>query len=699
LEQDGIVAKETSGYRRNTAKIALGVDLTEKLNFNTTLNYLNSSRRAISNTVSDNGEIEEFGLGGVLFNALNYAPTFAENQDDVNGFLGSEVFNPLTQRDNTFNKIDANGLEGMARLEYKPLEGLKFTSRFGFKTLTSNYRRFFPIVDYGSSKVTNNVRSSVVQGTTNTDDYTLEFFGDYKRTFGDAHTIGFTLGTSAQRRLYTQLEATGFDVPNNSIEFADISLANGIGLAKTALSERTDERRSSVFSRLQYDYKSRYLFSAMVRRDVVSVFSPENRADYFPSVTAGWNLTEESFWNATGFVNFLKIRGSYGLLGSAVGNNLYRANLDGEGVYVFDGNIVSGTASGQIPNPAAQWEVAKKLDIGMDVKLLNNKIEIVTDYFKEDREQLLIEDLPVSGISGAGAPGAGFPTVNAGTSRNEGLEFLISYNDNFSENLSFGISYNVSYIENEVIAIEGDVIPQAGSFGVGQQDPSRMEVGQPIGYFYGLLTDGIFQNQAEIDAHPSQDALGTNEIAPGDIRFKDTNGDNVIDFSDSVNIGDPIPDWYMGLNLNLSYKQFDFSAYSYAQLGQDVVRNYERDQPNVNRLDLYLDRWTGEGTSTAVPRATVGATNNKLFSDFYVEDASFLRIQNVQFGYSLPTEFIGKIGVKTCRVYVSVNNLHTFTEYSGYDPAATSSGAIGAGIDYGFYPVSRQYLLGVNLNF
>ncbi len=699
FDQDGIVAKEISNYRRNTVKVALGVDISDKLKFDTTINYINSERGTISNSVNDDtGEIEEFGQGGILFNAISYAPTFSENQDDVDNFLGAEVYNPLTQKNNTYNSIKGDGLEGSFSFDYEPIKGLKFTSRIGFKTFDNVYKRFFPIIDYGNSKVVNVTRSSVVQGTNSTNDYTFENFVNYKKTFNDEHNFELTLGMSAQKEIYTSLEATGFDVPNNSYEFADIDLADGVSEAKTAQSDRTDNRRSALFSRLQYNYKSRYLFSALIRRDVSSAFIKDKRVGYFPSFTLGWNASEEDFWNTDWTVNYLKLRGSYGELGNAVGGDLYRTLLDGEATYVFDGTLVSGVANGQIPNTEATWETAKKLDLGFDIKLLNNKIEIVADYFREDREDLLIANFPVSGISGSQAPGSLLPTVNAGTSRNEGVEFLISYNDQIGKDFSYGINYNLTYLKNEVTKINGDVVIEGGSFGVGQQAPSRMEEGQPIGYFYGLKTDGIFQNQAEIDAHPSQAALGTSNVSPGDIRYVDVNNDGVINFNDRTNIGDPIPDLLMGLNLNFQYKQFDFAMYSFAQLGKETVRNYERDQPNVNRLNLYLDRWTGEGTSNYVPRATTAATNNKLFSDFYVEDSSFLRIQNVQFGYSLPSEILDDLNLDKFRIYVSINNLYTFTDYIGYDPSATT-GIIGAGIDSGFYPVPRQYLMGLNLNF
>jgi hypothetical protein len=320
----------------------------------------------------------------------------------------------------------------------------------------------------------------------------------------------------------------------------------------------------------------------------------------------------------------------------------------------------------------------------------------VADYFLEDRIDLLIPGLPFSGILGSTAPGSGSPVVNAGTTRTKGFELMLNYEDDINDNFSFRVGYNITQLEGEVISINSDVAIEGGGFGVGQLAPSRMEVGQPIGYFYGLKTDGIFQTQTEVDAHPSQASLG-NPAQAGDLRFVDVNQDGTIDANDRTFIGKPLPDYIMGFNLAIDYKNFDFSAYAYAVLGKDMVRNYERDQPNVNRLDYYLDRWTGPGTSNEVPRATTGATSNKLFSDFFVEDASFLRIQNIQLGYSLPLP--ENIGISKFKVYASVNNAFTFSKYKGFDPAATSGNAVGGGIDPGFYPVTRQYLLGLNISF
>ncbi len=693
LEQDGIIASNKSNFQRANVKIKLGFDISEKLKFTTSANYFNNNRKTIG----------ENALGTPLFNALNYAPTYDLNQEDITGFLGNEVINPISQIANIYNEYSGSSIEGTFQLDYRPIDGLKITSRIGLKSYNDKKKEFFPIVNFGSGKVFNRDRSSVKHIENTNNSYTWDTFLTYNKLLADKHNTTVTIGTSAQRAWGDNLEATGFDVPNNAWEFADISLANGISEAKTNSSFIYDTRLSSYFARLQYDYKGKYLLSAMIRRDGASDFAPDNRIDYFSSATAGWKISDESFLEDSEIISFLKLRASYGTLGNNVGDDLYRALLSGEATYVLNGGLVSGTANGRIPNPDATWETAEKLDIGLDLNLFNNKIEITTDYFVEDRNDLLITDFPVSGILGASAPGAGLPTVNAGTTRTKGIEFFINYKDEIAKNLSLDLSYNVTKVDGEVTAVSNDIISEGGSFSVGQPAITRMEVGQPIGYFYGLKTNGIFQNQAEVDAHPSQSGLGS-EAAPGDIRYVDVNNDGLITIADRTYLGKAQANYIMGLNLRFNYKNVDFGSYMYAELGKEMVRNYERDQPNVNRLNLYLNRWTGEGTSNSVPRTTVGATTNRLFSDFFVEDASFLRIQNIQLGYSLPPKVLEKLKISQLRLYASVNNAFTFTKYNGYDPAAQGVNedqkldVFSSGIDYGFYPVSRQFILGINLS-
>jgi len=436
----------------------------------------------------------------------------------------------------------------------------------------------------------------------------------------------------------------------------------------------------------------------MLRRDASTKFGPENRVGYFPSVTAGWVLSDEEFFVPDGNWNFAKFRLSYGVLGNdQIVNNGYIGTLSGEATYVFDGSLVNGTAIGALPNPALQWEEAKKFNAGLDFGFFDYKLNVTADYFINTRDNLLISNIPVSGITGTSAPGAASPTVNAGSVRNQGLELSVGYQKRFDNELKINFSYNIATLDNEVLEVNnGTGFIEGGAFGVGQLAPSRMEVGQPIGYFFGYVADGIFQNASEVEVHPSQIALGA-EAQPGDIRYLDLNGDGVIDPNDRTNIGNPIPDYTMGLNLSFEYHGFDALVYTFASIGNDMVRNYERALSDVNRLDYYLNRWRGEGTSSEVPRVTTAATSNLVFSDFYVEDASFVRLQNIQLGYTLPLSFSANKNA-SLRIYASINNLLTFSGYRGFDPGASSGAPIGSGIDFGFYPIPRIYMIGANLN-
>lgn len=713
LDQEGIVGGDKSGFLRNTARIGLTADLSDKFKLKTNVIYTYFNRKTLN----------ENGLGSVLFNALNIPATYSAF--DANGdftkiptSLGNEIINPLAQIDNTYNDYNYKKINGNFGLDYKIFKGFVLSGSIGFNTSNSESRRFAKEVLYWqnpSDKVFDVVRSSVTQGAVNDNNYSFDLFGTYTAKIAENHNVVGTVGTTIFKEYGNGLTATGFDVPNNSWEFADINLTKGLSNTLNNTSYTYDQRRLSYFGRVQYDYKGKYLLSAMLRRDSSTKFGPGNKVAYFPSFTGGWVISDEGFFGESKTISFLKLRASYGTLGNdQIPNYGYLGLLTGEATYVLNGQLVNGTATGQVPNPNLKWEEAKKFDVGFDAKLFNDKIFIVADYFIDTRKDLLIPNIPVSGITGTGAPGASSPTLNAGTVRNSGFEFAIDYKEKLSENFSLSLGYNVTFIKNEVLEVNnGTRIIENGAFNVGQPAPSRMEEalpGQkklPIGYFYGYKTDGIFQNQAEVDAHPSQLALGA-KAAPGDLRFVDVNGDGVIDTKDKTNIGDPIPEATMGFNLQLNYKNLDFAVYTFASVGNDMVRNYERTNPYANRLDYVLDRWTGEGTSTTVPRVTTSATSNNNFSDYYVEDASYFRIQNIQLGYTVNPKITQKASISRLRLYAGVNNLYTFTKYKGFDPSASvgptnsdnvSQSPIGAGIDYGFYPTPRTYLLGLNINF
>ncbi|MCO6148875.1 TonB-dependent receptor [Flavobacterium sp. NRK1] len=701
VDQGGIIGGYKSNFLRNTARIALNSDLTDKLKLNTNVIYTTFNRRSFNENV----------LGSVLFNAINtpaiYTPRDANGDYTVlpignanpGSNLGNEIINPLAQISNTFNEYNFKKLNGTFGLDYELIKDLVVTSRIGFSTQNARERIFNKQISYGG-KVFDNVRSSVNQNSFQDNSYTYDMYATYKKSLNEAHNFTFTVGMTSFKTWGEGLYATGFDVPNNSWEFADINLANGLSASKSVGSYGYDERRLSYFARLQYDYKGRYLLSGMIRRDSSTKFGPANRVAYFPSVTGGWLISDEPFYGQSKAVTFAKLRASYGVLGSDnISSNQYVGLMNGEGTYVFDNQIVIGSATGTLANPNVKWEEARKFDVGTDLRFINDKLELNADYFIDTRANLLIPGIPISRIIGTYGPGGQNPTINAGTVRNSGLELALTYKDRITENFSISASYNVTFLKNEVTEVNnGTGYYEGGSFGVGQPAITRMEEGQPLGYFYGYKTDGIFQNQAEVDAHPSQQALGA-VAQPGDIRYKDVNGDGQITAADRTNIGDAIPDATMGFNLQLNYKGWDFAAYTFASIGNDMVRNYERTVTDANRSNYTLDRWHGEGTSNTVPRVTTGATANNIFSDYFVEDASYLRIQNVQLGYSLNEDLLKKVGITKVRLYAGVNNLYTFTKYRGFDPGATNNAPLSSGIDFGFYPVPRTYMLGLNLNF
>jgi TonB-linked SusC/RagA family outer membrane protein len=696
LDQEGIVGKAKSGFLRNTARVSLAADVNDKIKLKTNVIY----------TYFDRKTLPENGNASVLLNAVN-APSNLSPYDSTGSFtvfpggsLGNEMINPLAQIDNTYNDFNFKQLSGNFGLDYKLTSAFVVSSTIGFKTANSEGKSFSPILNYGSGKVFNTTRSSVSQNAVNDNNYSFDLYATYTKTIASNHKFVGVVGNTIFKEYGNGLFATGFDVPNNSWDNADIALAQGAPLVGTLAvgSYVYDERRLSYFGRVQYDYKGKYLLSGMIRRDASTKFGPGNKVGYFPSLTAGWIISDEGFFGESSTVNFLKLRGSYGIVGNdAIPNNGYISQLTGSGTYVFDGVIVRGRATGQIPNPNLKWEEAKKFDVGLDMTLFNNKLTLVADYFIDTRTDLLIPNIPVSGISGGQAPGASNPTINAGTVRNEGIEFSANFSNKFSDDLNMSLGYNVTVLRNNVTYM-GTPFIEGGSFGIGQQAPSRMQVGHSIGYFYGLKTNGVFQNQQEVNAAPSQSALGV-AASPGDIRYVDVNGDGKIDFNDRTDIGSPIPTATMGFNMQFNYKALDFSMYTFASLGNNMVRNYESIAPDANRLNYVLGRWTGEGTSNSVPRVTTAATTNKLFSDHFVEDASYIRIQNIQLGYSLNPDVIDKVGITKLRLYAGVNNLYTFTKYKGFDPGASNGAPIGGGIDYGFYPIPRTYMLGLNINF
>lgn len=693
LSQDGIVGSNKSDFDRFTFRANFDHKWTKNLEMKTGLLYSYTSRK----------NINDGGLGSVLFNALNMAPTIPvfdqSGEFSLAEGLGNEVINPVAQLANTFNKNKVGKISGNFGLTYSFLDHFEATARIQANYAEVYGNNFNPRAFYGSGKVFNLTENVFSEYENFFSDYTYDTFLKYSNSFLEKHNVEAMVGMSAFRTRGDFNDLTGFGNTSNNYNDVNIAGATRVIDGDRNGARRFDQRLLSHFMRIQYDYKGKYLLSAVVRRDGSTIFGPENRFGIFPTGSVGWIASDERFLKDSKVVNFLKIRASAGVIGNdripAFG---FVSLLNGEGQYVFNNEIIDGVASGALSNPEIKWEEQFTTNIGVDMRFLSSKLNATIDYFNRETTDLLLAPL-VSGILGSGGPGSSAPFINGGDIRNRGLEFSIGYADKFTDDFSYNISYNVATISNKVLAVNNqNGFIEAGVFGVGQLPITRFQEGFAIGYFYGYQTDGIFQNAQEVAAHPSQIALGAN-AQPGDIRYKDLNGDGVIDTKDRTNLGDALPDFTMGLNLSFNYKNWDVQTYLYASIGNDMVRNYERNQPLTNLTTNILDRWTGQGSSNSVPRVTTGATSNQVFSDFFVEDASFLRAQNMQVGYTLNETALENLKLNKLRVYASVNNAFTLTKYRGFDPSASSGDPLSSGIDNGFYPVARTFLVGINATF
>ena len=736
LDQDGIVGLEKSNYTRTTARFNLQYDIFDKIKLSGSAIYTNSTKN----------NLIESSIGSVLYSALNIDPFTPVRSTDPNGngygetlVSAREVVNPIAMIENTYNTSRIDKISTTFGISYNITMGLKLESKFQHNHAAVLTNIFLPVFNYGPGKqgtVEDNPNLIKDDGNSVTDnvdfyeDYKWENFITYSKEFDESHKINALIGTSIQefKGLFTGRSGRGLINNRNTIEeaifayvppenirkrFNEIQIADG--------ENKFISRLESIFARIQYTYNDKYLLSAVLRRDGSSKFGKVNRYGYFPSGSLGWNISEENFLRNNSTVSYLKLRASYGVIGSdRIDLNRFISLLNGEALYTNNDeldadDVLIGKVIGGLSNPEIRWENTVSSNIGIDAKFLDNDLSFSLDVFSKKTNDLLVQ-ANVSGVLGAAAPGSSPPVINAGDVLNEGFEALISYNKAINDNLRFNVSYNFTKLHNEVIYVgstEGFL--EGGSFMVGENlRTSRMEAGHPIGYFYGYKTDGVYQNQAEIDALNFNAPVPTNggtkvyhtNAKPGDLKFVDVNGDNTITVEDKTYLGDPIPDMTMGLTFGINYKNMDFSASSFASLGNDLVRDYERKNLYSNKGSYVTDSWTTTNPSNIVPRPVNGASVSfDNFSDYFVEDASYLRIQNIQFGYTFKETLLQQFAIKKCRIYLSGNNLFTFTNYKGYDPSAVGGGTdgkgepIGSGIDKGFYPVAKTFLIGTSLNF
>jgi len=672
-----------------------------------TSNYtsdLSDNLKAIIHTKYSN--LQGNGLGGnQIFNALNFDPTISPMLDGAYGMsstITQEVINPLAGVSNSYSDNKTDKLIGKIELQYQLMDNFKITSRIGYSSIWQQSKGFTPLQFYGVghnrtnanadlSPRTEDDHSRVSETKQNWFNYSYELFGNYDFSLNDEHNFnvfaGFTIGKSTNNGL----SGSNVDVPFNSWTYADLSSAAGGIEDQSTGSWQSVSRSVSLMGRVEYDYQEKYLASFTVRRDGSTSFGKNNKFAIFPSASFGWVASNEDFFNSS-TINFLKVRASYGSVGNDNASPQF-GTISTFPKYTFGQTIFSGSTLLGIPNNDVSWENQIQTNAGVDLRMFDSKLRLTADYFIKTVDDLLFS--PTLSLY-LGIPS--YPVSNIGKTETKGYEISLSYGDEIAKNVSFSSTFNFTTAENLVKEINnGDKYIWGSGYGIPYTSLTQFRQGESPGIFWGYKTNGIFQNQADISAHATQD-----NSQPGDIRFVDVDGNGKIDGEDRTKIGNPFPDFTLGWNFALNVSDFDLSVFTYASVGNDIFRGYERGLNYTNKFASVLNRWTGEGTSNTEPRYSfIDANNNSRASDRYVEDGSFIKIKNIQLGYSFPEATASKLGLSSLRVYALAKNAFTFTDYTGYDPEISNGGSpvLDSGVDRGTYPSPRIISLGLNLKF
>ncbi|MFT4073452.1 MAG: TonB-dependent receptor [Dysgonamonadaceae bacterium] len=519
----------------------------------------------------------------------------------------------------------------------------------------------------------------------------------YHFSVNQKHNITFLLGQSAKASRNRVLEGTAYALLDPSLGSIDATTVASDSRATGRI--EAFHKLASYFGRINYDYNELYMAEFTIRRDGSSNFGSNNRWANFPSVSVGWNVTNEKFMqNRPQWLSSLKVRGSWGINGNEniqafnyayfvkPGQN-YPLGLEGKT------EMTPGIAPESYSNPSTKWEESEQLDFGFDSSLLAGALTFSFDWFKKKTNGMLMQMALPEYL------GANTPYANVGDMQNSGVEFDLGYRFRVSD-FNFKVGANASYVKNKLIKLgnEEGWANYDGASTIGTI--SRAQNGAPFPFFYGMTTNGVFQNQQQIDAYVNNEGTKLQPNAsPGDVIFVDVNKDGIIDDNDKTRIGKGMPDWTYGFNLQMDWKGFDLSANFQGTIGNDIFDATRRTDISIANLPSYtLGRWHGEGTSNKYPRLINGANNNWISSDLYVKNGSFLRLRTLQIGYSLPQNLIKKAFIRNLRFFASAENLLTITSYEGYDPEI-SSGGTSLGIDRGIYPQPRTFSIGANITF
>ncbi len=712
-KQEGIVMSDISNYTRKNIRLNSTHEISDKLRFGQTLGYSNEKNVGIGNTNSE--------FGGPLSSAINLDPTTPIVETDpifagqapytnegiwrdnngnpygISNFVAQEMSNPLAyQKTRLGNYGWSDNFVGNTFVEYEPIEGLKLRSTVGAKLANWGYKSFTPVSYLNAATIVN--QNNISRGTNRGLGWNLENTISYSKKIKD-HNFSVLLGQGVYADNITFGESvTYYDIPVDNYSDASFNFSVPQEQINASSYEGVEHRVTSLFSRLTYDFDEKYLLTAIFRRDGSSRFGSNNKFGFFPSFSAGWVPSREEFWNDNDVVNQLKIRGGFGVTGSDnIGDFQYLSTIGGGRNYTIGipGSIVIGNSPNAPSNPDLKWEETSQLNIGFDTRLFND-ISLSFDWYKKTTTGIL-QNIAIPGYVGA----IGDPVGNVADMDNIGYDIELGYNKSFGE---FDLSFNgnVSYVENEVTHLGNGVDFLSGGASIQSTNfpITRTQVGQPVNSFYGFKTNGIFQNQAEIDNYVSSNGTIIQPNAqPGDFKWVDMDDDGDIDSDDRGFLGSSLPKFTFGFSLNLDYKNFDFFMFCQGASGNKIFQGLRRlDIVNANYQTAALGRWVGEGTSNTHPRLTTNDTNNNFSnpSDFYLEDGDYLRLKTIQIGYSLPESVLDKLGIDKLRVYYTAENLLTFTKYSGYDPEI--GGGI-FGIDRGYYPQAVTNQLGINLQF
>ena len=725
-DQNGILGKPVASHyncytaRLNSDHVILRSGEREVIKFGENLTFYYSTKTGIGQLMRDYNDIRSAIATSALLPMYNDAGELYSRKDkEADGWVfDSGEANPvLVMTSARGNNLSRNyGLTATAYTEIMPWSWLKYRGAFSYRMTAGSSRSL--TVPYGASSDRASDSYKVDQSASlghrismeNTLLYTMPKQGkhSFDALLGQSFektAVGERLGISNSAKEGTQLPTMQGDMAHAWIT----NTANALTSTEISGTPWDEWALLSFFGRANYSYADKYMATVILRADGSSNFARGHRWGFFPSVSAGWVVSEESFMESSrGWLSFLKLRFSWGQNGNqSISNFQYLSpvSFDPSHTYNFGETILNTTATKPVgayatnlANPNVTWETSEQFDLGLDARLFRSRLSLTADYYVKYTRDWLVP-APVLATAGTGAP-----YVNGGDVRNSGVELALGWNDHVSQEFHYGLNVNLSYNKNEVTRIandEGILHGDAEVLDHGGSEFYRAQVGYPIGYFWGYKTAGVFQNQQEIDEWiTAGNGMAQTDPQPGDLKIVDINHDGIIDDTDKTMIGDPNPDFRLGVSANIGWKGFDAAITLNGAFGHQLVYGYRSSTTDA------FDHWTGEGTSNRFPRLGNGATGGKSVTDTVIENGDFLRIQNFSVGYDLK-HLWKSLPFQQLRLYVSAQNLYTFTKYPGMDPEVGFGGnnlygggnSWVSGIDLGSYPLARTYMVGLNFKF